>query len=112
MTLVVSNLSELKKLKYIVYLYDEKKLVWTNEPLRRMLEHLTGKKVDFSYEVYLKERVILFKFKFGFEVRVSEIRIDAYKGDKRIYSRNYPLPQGFRLFPDDILELNWRLEIK
>ena len=112
MTLVISKISDLKELDFIVYLYDGKKLIWTNEPLRRVIEHLSGKKVEFSKEVFLKERIILFKFKFGFEVRISQVRIDALKDNKKIYSRYWNLSRDLRLFPDDILELNWRLEIK
>ena len=112
MTIVISKISDLEKLEYRVYLYDGEKLVWSNEPLRRMMNSLSGKKVEFSKQVHLQERVILFKFKFGFEVRVSQIRIDIFKENVRMYSRYYNLPYSFRLNPDDILEVNWRLEIK
>jgi len=112
MTIVISKISDLKELEYRVYLYDGAKLVWTNEPLRRMMNSLSGKKVEFSHQVYLKERVIVFKFKFNFEVKISSVRIDAFKDSRRIYSRTYPFPSSFRLLPSDILELNWRLEIK
>ena len=112
MTLVINKISDLEELEYRVYLYDEEKLIWTNEPLRRVIEILSGKKVEFSKEVDLQERVVHFKFKSRFEVRISKVRIDVFKDNMRMYSRYYDLSHHLSLSPSDILEINWRLEIE
>jgi len=110
MTLILDRKEDLKKLKFQIYFYNQGKIVWSNEPLRKLVYHLNGKKVKFSSKVDLKKTRILFEFRFGFPIQITDIKIVAFLDQKKIYSRNYPMPQSLYLYAHDKLELTWELK--
>ncbi len=83
-----TGFSALKELEYIVYLYDGKRLVWTNEALKRMLFSLSGKS-KLKFRVESEEGTVVFTFKAESSIRFSRMVIEVRGSEERVYTFEY-----------------------
>ena len=96
MTLVINKLSDLERIEFYLTLYDKDKIVFSTEPLRRLVQTLTHKKAEIRVLKITKDirPKVLFHIKFFYSLNVTSVRIDGFLDKRRIYTRvlNLVLP--------------------
>jgi len=98
MTLVVGKLSDLKKMEFYLTLYDGDKIVFSTEPLRRLIQNLTQKKAKIKIlKVVKKSRPkILFYIKFFYSLNVTSGKIEGFLNKRKIYTRSFNIALPIR----------------
>ena len=106
MTLILNSYSELERMKFRVTLYNGEKVVFSSDPLGKLIRVLSGKKAEMKIlTIQYKDRYqIKFDIKFFYPLVITEGKIDCFLDGKLIHTK------GFKFNPM-VLEKGYSLQI-